>query len=65
VKFVVVAQENNELKTLCEKYSTVVYQMGHATEDPDPYFLLTDPVPVLGGAKNMRIRLPNTFLENF
>ncbi len=34
----VVAQENSELKTLCEKYSTVVYQMGHATEDPDPYF---------------------------
>jgi hypothetical protein len=29
----VVPQENNELKTLCEKYSTVVYQMGHATED--------------------------------
>jgi hypothetical protein len=28
-----VAQEKNELKTLCEKYSTVVYQMGHATED--------------------------------
>ncbi len=26
-------QENNELKTLCENYSTVVYQMGHATED--------------------------------
>jgi hypothetical protein len=57
-----VAQEKNELKTLCEKYSTVVYQMGHTTEDPDPYFWLTDPVPVLGGAKNMRIRIPNTVI---
>lgn len=28
-----VCQESNELKTLCENYSTVMYQMGHATED--------------------------------
>ncbi len=60
-----VAQENSELKRLCEKYSTVVYQMGHDTEDLDPYFRLTDPVPDLGGLKNMQIRIPNTvFWEN-
>jgi hypothetical protein len=26
-------QENSELKAVCDNYSTVVYQMGHATDD--------------------------------